>query len=88
LIRTKSPTSLKVTLALLRRGRTLDFNECLCTEFRVASRVAAAHDIYEGIRSVIIDKDKTPRWQPPTLEVVSEADVERHFSPLAAELLS
>ena len=86
LIRTKSPTSLKVTLALLRRGRTLDFNECMRTEFRVASRVAAGHDFYEGIRSVIIDKDKTPRWQPPSLEAVSEADVERYFSPVAADL--
>jgi len=85
LIRTKSPTSLKVTLALLRRGRTLDFNECMRTEFRVASRVAAGHDFYEGIRSVIIDKDKTPRWQPSSLEAV-DADVERHFSPVAAEL--
>jgi enoyl-CoA hydratase len=86
LIRTKSPISLKVTLALLRRGRTLDFNECMRTEFRVASRIAAGHDFYEGIRSVIIDKDRTPRWQPPSLEAVSEADVERHFSPVAAEL--
>jgi enoyl-CoA hydratase len=86
LIRTKSPTSLKVTLALLRRGRTLDFNECMRTEFRVASRVAAGHDFYEGIRSVIIDKDKAPRWQPPSLEAVSDGDVERHFSPIAAEL--
>jgi enoyl-CoA hydratase len=86
LIRTKSPTSLKVTLALLRRGRMLDFDECMRTEFRVASRVAAGHDFYEGIRSVIIDKDRTPRWQPSALDEVTEADVERHFSPLPAEL--
>jgi enoyl-CoA hydratase len=86
LIRTKSPTSLKVTLALLRRGRLLDFDECMRTEFRVASRVAAGHDLYEGIRSVIIDKDRTPRWQPSTLEAVQAADVERHFAPIAAEL--
>jgi enoyl-CoA hydratase len=86
LIRTKSPTSLKVTLALLRRGRMLDFDQCMRTEFRVASRVAAGHDFYEGIRSVIIDKDRTPRWRPSALEEVTEGDVERHFSPLAAEL--
>jgi enoyl-CoA hydratase/carnithine racemase len=86
LIRTKSPTSLKVTLALLRRGRTLDFAECMRTEFRVASRFAAGHDFYEGIRSVIIDKDKTPRWQPSALEDVSDVEVERHFLPVPAEL--
>ena len=73
-------------LALLRRGRKLDFDECMRTEFRVASRFAAGHDFYEGIRSVIIDKDKTPRWQPSALEDVSDAEVERHFLPLPAEL--
>ena len=85
-MRTKSPTSLKVTLALLRRGRFLDFDECMRTEFRVASRLARGHDFYEGIRSVIIDKDRTPRWQPGQLASVTQADVERHFEPLDAEL--
>jgi enoyl-CoA hydratase len=86
LLRTKSPTSLKVTLALLRRGRILDFDQCMRTEFRVASRVAKGHDLYEGIRSVIIDKDRTPRWQPSSLQAVSPGDVEDHFAPIAAEL--
>jgi enoyl-CoA hydratase len=85
-IRTKSPTSLKVTLALLRRGRFLDFDECMRMEFRVASRVARGHDFYEGIRSVIIDKDRMPRWQPDSLAAVTRDDVERHFEPLDAEL--
>jgi enoyl-CoA hydratase len=56
------------------------------TEFRVASRVAEGHDFYEGIRSVIIDKDQAPQWQPATLEAVAQHDVERHFAPIADEL--
>jgi enoyl-CoA hydratase/carnithine racemase len=86
LMRTKSPTSLKIALAQLRRGATLDFNECMRTEYRIVSRVIRGHDIYEGIRSVIVDKDQAPHWQPPTLEAVSAAEVERHFAPLAHEL--
>ena len=85
-IRSKSPTSLKVALAQLRRGRVLDFEACMRLEFRIVSRLARGHDFYEGIRAVIIDKDQTPRWQPATLEAVSAADVERHFAPLPAEL--
>jgi enoyl-CoA hydratase len=85
-MRTKSPTSLKVALAQLRRGATLDFNECMRAEYRIVSRVICGHDIYEGIRSVIIDKDQAPHWQPATLEAVSAAEVERHFAPLAREL--
>jgi enoyl-CoA hydratase len=85
-IRAKSPLSLKLTLALQRRGRTLAFDECIRTEYRVVSRVVRGHDFYEGIRAVIIDKDQAPNWQPSALEAVSEAEVERHFAPLAREL--
>jgi enoyl-CoA hydratase len=86
LMRTKSPTSLKLTLAQMRYGRALDFDACMRTEFRIVSRVMRGHDLYEGIRAVIVDKDQAPRWQPPTLEAVAAADVERYFAPLAGEL--
>ena len=59
-IRTKSPTSLKIALAQLRRGKSLDFEACLRTEFRIVSRVVTGHDFYEGIRAVIVDKDHSP----------------------------
>jgi enoyl-CoA hydratase len=86
-IRTKSPLSLKVALAQLRRGASLDFAGCMRTEFRIVSRLVHGHDLYEGIRSVIIDKDQAPRWQPPALEAVSSAEVERHFAPVPEELV-
>jgi enoyl-CoA hydratase len=86
LIRTRSPTSLKIVLAQMRRGSSLDFAECMRTEFRIVSRVVRGHDLYEGIRAVIVDKDQAPGWQPPTLDAVSVAEVERHFAPLADEL--
>ena len=85
-IRQKSPLSLKLALAQVRAGQNLDFEACLRTEFRIVSRVVTGHDFYEGIRAVIVDKDHRPRWQPASLDAVSEADVERHFAPIAAEL--
>jgi len=86
LIRTKSPTSLKIALMQMRRGPALDFDECMRTEFRIVSRVVRGHDFYEGTRAVIVDKDQAPRWQPPVLEAVSDADVDAHFAPIADEL--
>jgi enoyl-CoA hydratase len=85
-IRAKSPLSLKLALALQRRGQTLAFDECMRTEYRVVSRVVQGHDFYEGIRAVIIDKDQAPNWQPSALAAVSEDEVERHLAPLAREL--
>ena len=86
LMRTKSPTSLKLVLAQMRRGVRLDFSDCMRTEIRIVSRVVRGHDFYEGTRAVIVDKDQAPRWRPPTLDAVSAAEVERHFAPLADEL--
>ena len=86
LMRTKSPTSLKIALAQVRRGGMLDFGDCMRTEYRIVSRVMRGHDIYEGIRSVIVNKGKAPQWQPATLEEVTAAEVERYFAPLPREL--
>jgi enoyl-CoA hydratase/carnithine racemase len=86
-MRTKSPLSLKIALAQVRRGKDWDFETCMRAEFRIVSRLIRAHDFYEGVRAVIIDKDNAPRWQPARLHEVSEAEVERYFAPLGAHEL-
>jgi enoyl-CoA hydratase len=35
---------------------------------------------------VIVDKDQSPAWRPPTLDAVSDADVAGYFAPVAREL--
>jgi enoyl-CoA hydratase len=82
-LRQKSPTSLKVTLAALRRGRGLEFEEAMRLEYRICSRIIKGHDLYEGIRAQIIDKDRNPRWSPASPDLVSTEAVEAHFAPLA-----
>jgi enoyl-CoA hydratase/carnithine racemase len=83
-MRTKSPLSLKLALAQMRRGKDWDFATCMRAEFRIVSRVIHGFDFYEGVRAVIVDKDNKPRWRPATLADVSEAEIERHFAPLGA----
>jgi enoyl-CoA hydratase len=85
-LRAKCPLSLKIALAQMRRGREWNFDECMRAEFRIVSRVVHGHNFYEGIRALIIDKDNVPHWRPPVLAEVTEAEVERHFAPLAREL--
>jgi enoyl-CoA hydratase len=87
-IRTKSPTSLKIALAQVRRGRDWSFEQCMQAEFRIVSRIVHGHDFYEGVRAVIVDKDNAPRWKPAALGDVSADDVERHFAPLGPDELS
>lgn len=82
IIRTKSPTSIKLTFAQLRRGKSLSLRDCMRLEWRICNHVAAGNDFYEGVRAVIIDKDHRPNWRPATLEQVSEAEIEAYFSPV------
>ncbi|MET1086426.1 MAG: enoyl-CoA hydratase/isomerase family protein [Arthrobacter sp.] len=86
-IEAKSPTSVKVTLASLRRVKGLTLDEALAQEYRVGLRFLAAHDFREGIRAQVVDKDRTPRWKPPTLSEVRPEQVERFFEPLGGREL-
>ncbi|MFC9790148.1 enoyl-CoA hydratase/isomerase family protein [Rhodococcus sp. NPDC127528] len=80
---TKSPVALKVTLRSLRHARTLDsLEDVLNEEFRVSVAALSSHDLVEGIRAQVIDKDRNPAWSPATLADVTDADVDRYFQPL------
>ncbi len=76
----KSPLSLKITLAQLRRGRKLDLGACLQMEYGLAQHFVCDADFYEGVRAQIIDKDKTPHWQPATLSAVAPQQVTQYFA--------
>jgi enoyl-CoA hydratase len=86
-MRVKSPLSLKLALAQVRRGKDWDFDTCMRAEFRIVSRVIEGHDFYEGVRAVIIDKDNAPRWRPAALAEVSDTQVERYFAALGGDEL-
>jgi len=81
---TKSPTSLRITLRQLLLGRGMDLEDALRLEYRMTQHVMAAHDFYEGIRAVLIDKDQKPRWQPATLAEVDGVATESYFASLGA----
>ncbi len=84
---TKSPTAMKVSLREIREGKRLVFEDCMKMEFRLSQACMHGHDFFEGVRAVLVDKDNAPRWQPASLDAVDAALVERHFAPLANELV-
>lgn len=82
----KSPTALKVTYRQLREGARIEsIADIMTMEYRLADRSFRGHDLFEGIRAVVIDKDGAPKWNPTTLDAVSEADVDEYFQPVAGE---
>ena len=77
-----SPLSLKLTLRQLGMGVGIELEAALTLEFRVIQHLLGGGDFYEGVRAVLVDKDKKPRWRLASLAEVSEAEVERHFASL------
>jgi enoyl-CoA hydratase/carnithine racemase len=70
--------------ALLRRTAHISLAEVLRLEYRVAIRSVVHGQFLEGIRALIIDKDRAPRWDR-TIDTVTPEWVERtFFEPLPA----
>lgn len=80
-IATRSPTSLKLTLRLLRAGRRSNsLAECLERELGACQQILQMPDFYEGIRAAVIDKDRNPQWSPASLDAVDERALDRFLS--------
>jgi enoyl-CoA hydratase len=76
----KSPSSLKVTLRALREAASMpDLDAALAQELVIATGCMRSHDFVEGVRAVVVDKDRNPKWNPADLEAVSEAAVDAYF---------
>jgi enoyl-CoA hydratase len=95
-LRTHSPLMQEVTLELIRRGANMNLADELrmerdlvrhCFNARHLERFLTSTETMEGIRALVIDKDRTPKWNPPQLETVTPAMVQPFFvSPWPAHV--
>jgi enoyl-CoA hydratase len=84
----RSPLALAVTLRHIREARALDLRLTLTVDYRLARQMIAAPDFAEGVRAMLIDKDRAPRWRPADIGDVTDGMIERAFRPTpGAELV-
>jgi enoyl-CoA hydratase len=87
MIATRSPVALAVTLRAVRKAAQLEtLEDVLRQEYRVSCAALRSHDLVEGIRAQLIDKDRNPKWSPASVAAVVNADVDAFFAPAGDEL--
>jgi len=81
-LRRCSPFAVRLTFEQLRRAPLLGFEQAMAMEYRMVHRVFAQGDFHEGVRALLIDKDRRPRWAHDAIEDVPDGLVETCFVPL------
>ncbi|GAB11289.1 hypothetical protein GOARA_067_00310 [Gordonia araii NBRC 100433] len=72
-----SPTSLFVTAEMIARGAQSSLDECFDRELHAAEQITATPDFAEGVRAVLVDKDRDPSFSPASIDDVDPAVVRR-----------
>jgi enoyl-CoA hydratase/carnithine racemase len=75
-----SPTAAHVTFEYLRRTRQMSIEQVLALDLVMARRFQRLNDFSEGVRALLIDKDRAPKWSPERFEDVDAALIASHFS--------
>lgn len=80
LLRAHSPSAIYWSHRILREGAKHHLPECLQAELALVRQVAMGKEFLEGVRAMVVDKDRQPKWQPATLEAVDPAAIEKLFA--------
>jgi enoyl-CoA hydratase len=78
-LRSVSPTALAFTLEAFRHGADMTLKQTLDAEFLLTRTTMAYPDFAEGVRAMVVDKDRQPKWQPARVEDIDQAVVDAMF---------
>ncbi|MGH8878619.1 MAG: 3-hydroxyisobutyryl-CoA hydrolase [Stackebrandtia sp.] len=78
-LESRSPLSVAVTLAAIRRAAFMSLTEVLDQDRHLGRHFAAEPDFVEGVRAVLVDRDHNPRWRHNGLAEVPAIEVKAMF---------
>lgn len=80
-----SPLSLFIIERQLRVCRPLSLRECFAAEMNLAVQCGLHREFPEGVRALLVDKDRTPAWTFKSVAEVELEAVDQFFIPLWEE---
>ena len=82
-LRSRSPTAVLWAFELMRLGADRMLDECLRLELALTRHAVRHPDFAEGVRAMVVDKDRNPRWSPARIEDVALDDMQALFRQLS-----
>ena len=76
-----APTSARLAIEMQRRAKHLSLADVFRLEWQASVGCCMHGDFAEGVRALLVDKDRSPRWQPATLAEVDDALVDSLLAP-------
>lgn len=80
-----SPLSACLIYEQLHRGKTLSLAQCFKLELNLSIKSAQFGEFKEGVRALLVDKDKAPQWHYPDIDAVEEETIEWFFQPFFSD---
>jgi enoyl-CoA hydratase/carnithine racemase len=80
MLRAMSPSSVCWSFEIVRAGAERTLAQCLEAELALVQQVAFHPDFLEGVRAMVIDKDRRPIWQVARIEDVDPAAIRALFA--------
>lgn len=74
-LKIRSPTSLKITFEAYHRAQKMKFDDIMQMDFDVSQYFLNENDFFEGVRTLLLDKDQTPQWQTE----IPDGEMKKYF---------
>ena len=79
-LRAHSPSSVHWSFEILRQGAARNLKQCLAAELALVRQVVMGAEFLEGVRAMVVDKDKSPKWRPASIEEVEQDAISALFA--------
>ncbi|MCB4321564.1 enoyl-CoA hydratase/isomerase family protein [Alcaligenes sp. 13f] len=74
-----APSSARLSWELWQKTKHFSLAEVFRIEYDVSVAATVYRDFAEGVRAMLIDKDRNPRWSHTSIGEVNEVDIANHF---------
>lgn len=85
LLMKKSPISVCVAHQQIERAKEMDLRQVLQMEYTLCHHFIENTDFFEGIRSLLVDKDRNPKWKFETIDAVTGDYINAYFTSTEGE---